>query len=153
MEKNYPGKLIIAQFVKKNLLAFYATWMFISVLTTAFHSFVFWARWNQCTPSYHTLRSINQIGENIDLFTSSYILICRMFLRVFNYIWNTKLNFIVNTRISLFLSTDDGKMWSKILHMNLAQWKKFILSKYFLLWVRFLWNSMTRFGKDNLRCS
>jgi hypothetical protein len=51
-------KLIITQIVK-TFTAFCGTWRFITILTTAHHWSLFWARWIQPTPSHLiSLRSI-----------------------------------------------------------------------------------------------
>jgi len=48
--KAFFEKLIVTQLVKK-LLAFYGTWRFITVLITACHWPLSWARWIQFKPS------------------------------------------------------------------------------------------------------
>jgi hypothetical protein len=147
---NVLGKLIIAQFVKK-FPAFYATWILLTMLTTALHSLLSGARWNQCTPSHHTLtldhsnrRKYRLIYKFIHFDLQDILESNQLYLKyeiVFNY------KYLV---ISKYRRPKDG---IENFASELTQWKKLVSSKYFPLSVRFLRNSMTQFGKDSSRCS
>jgi hypothetical protein len=82
----------------------------------------------QSTQAHHTLSSVNQIRQNINLLASSYILILMMSMRVNNCLLNTELDLIVNT--PLFLYTEGGKLRWKMFHLNLAQGRKYVSSNY-----------------------